>query len=233
MRMTKSSDQQRLLFTSGPAASGRRRACFVSVSLLLHVVVLWVFVHRPAPLFVKVEEIRAGRGGSSVHIVYSPWNGFADEHTVAQSDSSLQSARLSSRLPRSKSALRAPQVLAKGNQSPLAEKTSAPAAPAGELYGTSRYASLSSSEIRPALPVYGPSPAVSLSELPDHKPGNVIVEIAIDEQGKVVQSRILQSLGPDIDQRVLSALTEWRFTPATRNGRAIASLQDVYFPFPS
>ena len=61
----------------------------------------------------------------------------------------------------------------------------------------------------------------------------MIVEIAIDEQGKVVRTRILQSLGTDIDQRVLLALAEWRFTPATRNGRAIASLQDVYFPFPS
>src|SRR5215471_11120280 len=233
MRMTESSGQERLLFTSGPIVSFRRRAYFLSASLLLHVVVLWVFVHRPAPRFVRVEEIRAGRGGSSMRIVYSPWNGFADEHTVSKSDSSMQSARLSSPLPRSKSSSRAPQVLAKGNQSPLAEKTSAPAAPAGEVYGTSPYASLSSSEIRPALPVYGPSPTISLSELPDHKPGNVIVEIAIDEQGKVVQTRILQSLGPDIDQRVLRALTEWRFTPATRNGRAIASLQDVYFPFPT
>lgn len=115
----------------------------------------------------------------------------------------------------------------------MAEMTSAPAPPAGELYGSSRYGRSLSTEIRPALPVYGPTPSASLSELPDRKPGNVIVEIAIDEQGKVVQSRILQSLGPEIDQRVLAALTEWRFTPATRNGRAIASLQDVYFPFPS
>jgi protein TonB len=231
--MAASSGQEPVLFTSVPTSSAWRRAYFISASLLLHVVVLWVFVHRPAPRYVKVEEIRAGRHGSSMRIVFSPWNGFADEHTVAKSDSSLQSASLSSHPLRSQPSSRAPQVLAKGNQSPPAEKTAAPAAPAGEVYGTSRYASLSSSEIRPALPIYGPSPSISLSELPGHKPGNVIVEIAIDEQGKVVQSRVLQSLGADIDQRVLQALTEWRFTPATRNGRAIASLQDVYFPFPS
>jgi len=233
MHMTASSGPESLLFTSGPAASGKRRAYFICASVVLHVLVLWIIVHRPAPQFVKVEEIRAGRNGSSMRIVYSPWNGFADEHTIDKSDSSLQSARLSSHRPPSKSSSRVSQVLAKGNQSAMAERTSAPAAPAGETFGTSQYASLSSSEVRPALPVYGPSPSVSLSELPDHKPGNVIVEIAIDEQGKVVKTRILQSLGADIDQRVLLALAEWRFTPATHNGRAIASLQDVYFPFPS
>jgi protein TonB len=87
--------------------------------------------------------------------------------------------------------------------------------------------------IRPALPVYGPTPKAKLDELPAKQEGSVIVEINIDEQGKIVGTKVLQSLGPVIDQRVLEALSEWRFTPATRDGVAISSLQDVYFHFPS
>ncbi|HLQ51906.1 MAG TPA: energy transducer TonB [Terriglobales bacterium] len=225
--------QESLLFTSAPAAWSKRRAYFLSASLLLHVFIVVLLVHRIGPRFVRMQEIRAGRGGSSMAIVYSPWNGFADEHTVSKSNSAQQSAKLFLRAPRAQSSSRAPQVPAKGNQSQLAENSSLPARPAGELYGSSLYGSLSASEIRPALPVYGPTPTASLAELPNHQPGNVIAEIAIDDQGKVVQTRILQSLGPEIDQRVLRALAEWRFTPASRNGRAIASLQDVYFPFPA
>jgi hypothetical protein len=43
----------------------------------------------------------------------------------------------------------------------------------------------------------------------------------------------VQSVAPDVDQKVLAALENWQFTPATQDGRAIASQQYVYFHFPS
>jgi len=42
---------------------------------------------------------------------------------------------------------------------------------------------------------------------------------------------LLQSLGPKIDEKVLTALQNWHFQPATRNGRPIPSKQDAIFPF--
>src|SRR5438045_7288088 len=109
--------QESLLFIPAPGPWSKRRACFISASLLLHVcMVLWL-VHRNGPQFVKIQQIRAGRGGSSMAIVYSPWNGFADEHTVSKSNSAQQSAKLFLRAPGAQSSSRAPQVPAKGNRS--------------------------------------------------------------------------------------------------------------------
>jgi hypothetical protein len=42
---------------------------------------------------------------------------------------------------------------------------------------------------------------------------------------------VLQSLGAAIDNKVLAALENWHFRPATRNGVAIPSKQDVYYHF--
>jgi len=63
--------------------------------------------------------------------------------------------------------------------------------------------------------------------------GDVIVEVTIDEQGSVTETRILQSLQQDIDAKVLATLRNWRFKPATVDGVAISSRQDVHFHFPS
>jgi hypothetical protein len=48
----------------------------------------------------------------------------------------------------------------------------------------------------------------------------------------VVQTKILQAIGYGIDQKVVAALQEWRFRPATRNGVAIPSKHDVHYHFP-
>ena len=61
----------------------------------------------------------------------------------------------------------------------------------------------------------------------------MIVEVTIDEQGSVTGTRILQSLQQDIDAKVLATLRNWRFKPATVDGVAISSRQDVHFHFPS
>jgi periplasmic protein TonB len=59
------------------------------------------------------------------------------------------------------------------------------------------------------------------------------VEVTIDEKGNVADTKVLESLGYGLEDKVLEALKNWRFTPATMNGIAIASRQDVHFHFPS
>ena len=61
----------------------------------------------------------------------------------------------------------------------------------------------------------------------------MVVEVTIDEQGKVTETRLLQSLVREIDDRVIAAVRSWRFQPATVDGVAISSRQDVHFHFPS
>jgi len=62
--------------------------------------------------------------------------------------------------------------------------------------------------------------------------GDVVIEITIDDAGNIVEMKVVRSLGTVIDQKVLAALRNWRFRPATRDGAAIASKQDVYYHFP-
>lgn len=97
-------------------------------------------------------------------------------------------------------------------------------------YGTLNQGPLFGDELRPALPVATSDPVAYPWELPDLE-GNVVVEITIDERGEIVSKTVLQSLGPRLDGRVLHALENWRFHPATRNGAPIASKQDAIFHF--
>ncbi len=118
----------------------------------------------------------------------------------------------------------------------LDDQTSAPgqtaeARPAGSPLGTVLEGPLTGEEVRPALPVVSPDPHVASDELGGLQ-GDVIVEVTIDEKGNIVQKVVVQSLAPAIDSKVLEALENWRFRPATRNGIAIASKQDVYYHFP-
>ncbi len=102
---------------------------------------------------------------------------------------------------------------------------------AGSPLGTVLEGPLAGEEVRPALPVVSPDPAVAAVEL-NGLQGDVVVEVTIDEKGNIVQKVVIQSLAPAIDGKVLEALENWRFRPATRNGVAIPSKQDVYYHFP-
>ncbi len=81
------------------------------------------------------------------------------------------------------------------------------------------------------MPVVSPDPIVAADEL-NGVQGDVVIEVTIDEQGNIVRKVVLQSLAPSIDGKVLEALNNWRFRPATRNGVAIPSKQDVFYHFP-
>jgi TonB family protein len=85
-------------------------------------------------------------------------------------------------------------------------------------------------EIRPALPITTSDPVVYPWERPDAE-GNVVVEITIDERGEIVRKTVLESVNPDLNNKVLAALENWHFHPATRNGVAIPSKQDAIFHF--
>ena len=48
-----------------------------------------------------------------------------------------------------------------------------------------------------------------------------ILEVTIDEQGRVIQAVIRISLHPIYDSQILLAAKEWRYQPATLNGRPV------------
>jgi protein TonB len=104
---------------------------------------------------------------------------------------------------------------------------------AGSPFGSLAQGPTSGHDVRPALPVVFPSPGILPWQIPSGVEGTVIVEVTIDAQGNVIDTRVLQGLGHGIEDKVVTAVRNWRFKPAMMDGRAIPSQQDVHFHFPS
>jgi protein TonB len=191
---------------SFPQPTSRRRRASLLASILIHCCVVYLWLHR-APVFVKPSSAASGQHGLAENVTYFP---------------AARPAKPMSKKPPLR--FQAKAVLAKENP----EK---PVARVGTEYGS--VGSTSGSEARPALPLVFPDPAIFPWQVPNGLTGDVIVEVTIDEQGAVTDTRLLQSLKPDIDEKVVATVRNWRFRPATVDGVAISSRQDVHFHYPS
>ncbi len=72
-----------------------------------------------------------------------------------------------------------------------------------------------------------PRPQPDLTGLPHGTAGDVVVDVVIDDAGKVTSTTLVKGLSGPIDKTVMQALRDWIFTPATRNGLNIASEQEI------
>ena len=220
-------DNPKILAEVSSGVSRRSRWLYLSTGV--HLALLIWMVHSRPPIFVAPSSIPAGRNGT-VTTIY--WTGNALEQTSPSSTRKQSKPhqlvfpkdRQHERLTVRRESAKASKADASPHQQPL---------PAGSPYGSLPGGLYSGHEVRPALPIASNDPAIELSDLPNGLEGNVIVEITIDEAGNVVQKSVIQSLNPLIDNKVLAAVDKWRFRPATRDGVAIASKQDVYYHFPT
>jgi len=87
-------------------------------------------------------------------------------------------------------------------------------------------------DVHVAYPVVFPEP-IDRSELPRDLAGDLIIEVTIDAQGNVVDTKIVRSIGHGIDEKIEATLRRWHYEPATLDGTPVASHHDVYFHFPS
>jgi protein TonB len=207
-------------------------------SLLFHLVLLAWLVHAPAPTFLAPRALRKGLPTGSVTQLYWPkqidlsghdgdTRAYARPHKESAAGKSLTYAAAQ------KKKADPAHVARKPDDSEIAGATQpGSAAPAGSARGTTSNGELDGVEIRPALWASGVDPVISSSDLAGRTEGNVIVEVTIDEHGDVVLTRLLQGLAPTVDAKVVAALENWHFHPATRDGIPVASKQDVYYHFP-
>ena len=91
--------------------------------------------------------------------------------------------------------------------------------------------SLGEGDIQIALTTYSPSPKPDISRLPRGAQGDVVVDVTIDPEGKVADLQILRALGYGVEGTVLDTVRTWTFRPATKDGVAIASVQELHFHF--
>jgi TonB family protein len=216
------------MFTQLNAARRPTNALYVSV--VLHALVAFWLLHEPPPIFVAPSSIVHGANGSTVTPLY--WSTSAQASTAASKPPAHAREKLVWNEP-SKSA-KEMRFLAKASES-AADAISdhnKPAPAAGSPYGSASDGALLGSEVRPALWASGYDPVIGPADLAGVSEGNEVVEITIDDQGNVVHTAVLQSLGPEVDAKVVAALEHWHFHPATRDGLPIPSRQDVYYHYP-
>ena len=211
----------------------------LSVSLTLHGLLLVFLLHAPTARVISPSLTLAGKNGTSVTELY--WQPAARNAPAPKSQGAAERTRhqqvvaaaLRWNRARSQEKTNPPdasltETAAASNANSHA--TANPVRPAGSQYG-SLYSGAVGHEVRPALPVASAEPAVSPADLVGGIEGSVVVEITIDDKGNIVEKTVIQSLRPAIDAKVLAALENWHFMPATRDGVAIPSKQDVYYHF--
>jgi TonB family protein len=203
----------------------RRRALYISC--LFHGIVFAWLLYPAAAAYIKPQSLMAGEQGASTTRVY--W-------LARATDSRLPSESASSRLvwqkPAKKKKDRHQKSPRTAPDDQFASARPDPGPLAGSPYGSLAYGDVDGFEVRPAIRVSGSEPVVSSGDLAGLAEGNEIIEVTIDESGNIIRKVVLQSLGPAIDNRVLAALEDWRFLPATRDGVAIPSKQDVHYHYP-
>jgi TonB family protein len=61
-------------------------------------------------------------------------------------------------------------------------------------------------------------PEYSPTARADHIQGTVVLELAVDEQGRPTGIHVISPLGFGLDERAQSAVETWRFTPGMKDG---------------
>ncbi len=85
-----------------------------------------------------------------------------------------------------------------------------------------------------AFRMAGEIPSISAADLPPRFEQYVTVEITIDVDGRVADERIVAGMvDPPIEQKLLSAIREFKYSPAKRDGVPIPSQLDIVIHIPS
>jgi len=204
------------------------------LSIALHVLIFVILLQGRAPVFVAPRSTLAGAHGSLVTHIY--WAGGSSDQQAPEPSSANSKQPSKSQLTWKKAhpsplsvAAQTPQ---QGSEKPVeSASNAAPAPSAGSPYGSLSDGSATGEDVRPALPAVTSEPHVNSDDLRGLPEGNVVVEIVIDETGNIVRKSVTQSMGPAVDGKVLAALENWHFHPATRDGVPIPSKQDVVYHF--
>jgi len=228
------------LFGQLNPASAHRQYWLLLGSIALHGAILVFLLRPPDAVLLNPVSVALGHNGKSLTRIYWP-NKSPDDSTHSSSDRATEHYR-HQHFGAKPLTLNQPQVAhfrpplqqapteKHDNSATQTLSAAGHGVQAGLPYGTLTRGQLYGDELMPALPIQTSDPVVFPWQLPT-TPGNEVIEITIDERGEIVNKTVLQSLGPDIDNKCLAALDNWRFHPATRNGSPIPSKQDAIFPF--
>ena len=61
--------------------------------------------------------------------------------------------------------------------------------------------------------------------------GTVLFNVVIDETGQVTNIQVARSLALGLDEKAIDAVKQWRFKPATKDGRPVSAPTQVEVTF--
>lgn len=203
------------MFQQPKAKSGT--VWWIGWSILLHGAFLFLLV-RTGHL-VRVRTFLPGTPkGSHLELTYLPGG-----TPPSAPPSDRKQAPVTAREPK----LTLPPRLAAPVSAPPSEasasSTPAPTASSNDALG--------SDDIQIALTTYSPSPKPDLSRLPHGAQGEVVLDVTIDPTGQVADLQILATLGYGVDGTVVDTVRTWKFSPATKDGVPVASIQELHFHY--
>ncbi|MGA9353294.1 MAG: energy transducer TonB [Terriglobales bacterium] len=193
-----------------------------------HVALLAVIVfHHPKPIDLTPTWLAWGNADHSYRIVYLPSGDPA-------ADAKLSLPRSAAKKPSIRPPAQAKKPQAKQEHHDLDAKADEGTenTKAGSALGRVVDGPILGHEVHVALPQY-PEPQVDRANLPRDLTGDIVIEVTIDSEGNVVETKVVQSIGPDVDEKIVASLRRRHYQPATLDGTPVASHQDVHFHFPS
>ncbi|HTH52387.1 MAG TPA: energy transducer TonB [Edaphobacter sp.] len=90
---------------------------------------------------------------------------------------------------------------------------------------------LGSGDISIALAKYFPTPRPDLTRLSPGTKGDVVLDIVIDENGKISDLKLVRGIEQTVDETVIATIRQWVFNPANRDGKPIPSEQELHFHY--
>ena len=217
------------MFTVLPPSRVFRRHPAVGMSVAAHLCLLaWFVLHNPKPIDMSPEWLAFGDASHTYQIIYVP---------PAKDAASPEAAKLL--FPRAPSKLHPhPKPQPQPKPAPQPEQTIADAeagdrdSHAGSPLGRMIDGPITGHEVHVAYPTVFPNPPVDRTALPRDLVGDVVIEVTIDSQGDVVETKIVQAIGHGIDEKIEATLRRWHFQPATLDGTPVASRRTCHFHFP-
>ena len=208
--------------------SGFRRHRAVAVSVAVHLSLLAAIVfHNPKVFDLSTASLAFGDGAHSYQLIYFPPSANEDKPDAAKLLFPKQSTPRPRPTPKPQKPAPEPQPLVADAEA--GDHNSH----AGSPLGTMIDGPITGHEVHVAYPVVYPNPPVDRAELPRDLIGDVVIEVTIDSQGNVVETKIVQAIGHGIDEKIEATLRRWHYQPATLDGTPVASKHDVHFHFPS
>ena len=207
------------------------RRSFIFLSLCGHLLALGLvlaFLHATRPRIVPVKLETAQALPAATHLVFK-----------AAVGRSMQAPASKLRLHKKK---QQPQLIAPESE-PIAEgaatkvlRQHAHNATAGMLdtIKVSQFYGMNWDDYQLAIHIAGELPVIAADELPAHFQQLVTVEVTIDVDGHVADARIIGGLVTrPIEQKLLAAIRDFKYTPAKHYGTPIPSQVDVIVHIPS